>query len=969
MGEVLPVDETDGNIEYYRCTVCGELFFDDDCTSLATAEDVILSNVIDLSKVTGDVVAKNNSILKNTLSGDYNISVEDGATVTLRNAKINMSSYNNKAGLTLNGSATVILDGENTLKGGAYASALYVPESKTLTVKGSGSLNATGGTDSAGIGSGCIDNAKTVKAGNIVIESGTVTAKGCGDSSAGIGSGYLGSCGNITISGGTVTATSDSDGNSGAGIGCGYNGSCENITISGGTVTAKGGFGSAGIGSGYNGSCESVTVTNDVTKVTAIKGEDAASIGAGYGGSCGTVTIGGVTGARNENPFVFPNLVTDITINNIPTGYIATDTTGTLTATITPSDAFYNTVTWTSDNTSVLTIDETGKYTAVSAGSATVTAKTPEGNTATCTINVKVPVTDITINDVPTGYIAVDTTGTLTATISPNNATFNTVEWTSDNAGVLTIDETGKYTAVSAGSATATADGKSATCTINVKVPVTDTTINNVPAEYIVPDTTGTLTATVSPNNATFNTVTWTSNNTSVLTIDETGKYTAVSAGSATVTATADGKSATCTITVRKITLVDLSTITSNYTAQNDTVLTGTLSGSYKITVAENATVTLRNVTINGGNNQKNNWAGITCPGNATLILEGNNAVKSFYENYPAIHIASGKTLTIKGDGSLNAKGGDYACGIGGGRQKDNGNIVIEGGTITAKSGYRTAKSAAIGSGFEASGGTVTIKGTITKVTAVRGATSAQVNNHIGLGDAYNGSCGAVTIDPSLIDTTNGDTRTLRPIVDLSKLTGDYTAQNGDVLTGTLTEKYKITVEDNAAVTFKNVTVVGADSGTSKWAGVNCPGNATLIFEGNNTVKGFYEDYPAIYIAPDKTLTIKGSGSLKATGGTYGCGIGGGYNMDCGNIVIEGGTVTAISGTNYQCTAIGAFGERSCGDITIKDTVTKVTAIKGTPSASPYSIGRGSASGSCGTITIGGVVTDSISTSPYVYQP
>ena len=79
-----------------------------------------------------------------------------------------------------------------------------------------------------------------------------------------------------------------------AGIGSGVSySSCGNITISGGTVTANGGNNSAGIGSGYcDSECSDITIKNTVTKVEATKGANAPnSIGAGNYSSCGTVTI------------------------------------------------------------------------------------------------------------------------------------------------------------------------------------------------------------------------------------------------------------------------------------------------------------------------------------------------------------------------------------------------------------------------------------------------------------------------------------------------------------------------------------------------------------------------------------------------------------------------------------------------------------------------------------------------------
>lgn len=146
-------------------------------------------------------------------------------------------------------------------------------------------------------------------------------------------------------------------------------------------------------------------------------------------------------------------------------------------------------------------------------------------------------------------------------------------------------------------------------------------------------------------------------------------------------------------------------------------MLTGTLSGDKKIAIAAGATVTLDNVniTLSGGN-----YAGITPLGDATIILKGENVVKSAYYQYPAVYAAVGCTLTIDGEGSLDAaSNGGWACGIGAGYQLDAGNIVINGGTVTATGGVYAA---GIGSAYKSSVGEIRINDTVTKVTAIKGS-------------------------------------------------------------------------------------------------------------------------------------------------------------------------------------------------------------------------------------------------------
>ena len=133
------------------------------------------------------------------------------------------------------------------------------------------------------------------------------------------------------------------------------------------------------------------------------------------------------------------------------------------------------------------------------------------------------------------------------------------------------------------------------------------------------------------------------------------------------------------------------------------------------------------------------------------------------------------------------------------------------------------------------------------------------------------------------------------------------------------------------------------------WAGLTCSGDATLILEGTNFVRGFYRHHPGIYVPEGKTLTISGDGALTAISNGKSAGIGGGHWLSCGNIVIEGGSISAIGGE--KAAGIGSGWGGRCGNITIKDTVTKVAAAKG--SGAPYSIGAGS-EGTCDTVTIFG---------------
>ena len=182
---------------------------------------------------------------------------------------------------------------------------------------------------------------------------------------------------------------------------------------------------------------------------------------------------------------------------------------------------------------------------------------------------------------------------------------------------------------------------------------------------------------------------------------------------------------------------------------------------------------------------------------------------------------------------------------------------------------------------------------------------------------------------------------------DLSTINANYTAPNGETLTGTLASNVKISIADGATVTLNNVTIDGENDELYKYAGITCVGDATIILSGTNTVTGFYNEYPGIYVPEGNTVTIKGSGSLTASSNGYGAGIGGCWGISCGNIEIQDGDITATGG--YGCAGIGSGNGSACGTITISGGT--VTATGGNSGAG---IGSGNAIATCGAITISG---------------
>ena len=308
---------------------------------------------------------------------------------------------------------------------------------------------------------------------------------------------------------------------------------------------------------------EVATVANGV--VTAVA-EGEAIITATAGNKTATCKV---TVEKVEEPKDEEVAVTEITLSETE-ATLTVGETKKLTATVLPSNATNKTVTWTSSNEEVATVVN-GVVTAVVKGEATITAKAGE-KTATCKVTVEtekveepkdeeVAVTGIELSETE-ATLKVDETKKLTAIVLPENATNKTVTWISSNEEVATVVN-GVVTAVAKGEVTITAQAgeKTATCKVTViakteeptpeqptVVTVSGITLNTGALSLQVGEK-GTLTATVSPSDATDKTVTWTSSNTAVATVSN-GEVTAVAEGTATITAQAGEVTATCEVTV-----------------------------------------------------------------------------------------------------------------------------------------------------------------------------------------------------------------------------------------------------------------------------------------------------------------------------------------------------------------------------------------------------------------------------------
>ena len=421
---------------------------------------------------------------------------------------------------------------------------------------------------------------------------------------------------------------------------------------------------------------------------------------------------------------------------------------------------------------------------------------------------------------------------------------------------------------------------------------------------------------------------------------------------------------------------------------------------------------------------------------------------------------AWGGAIWITG-GDITAYGGTDAAGIGGGESGDSGSIVINGGDVYAKGkgygvGIGAGEDGDVNNTISINGGTVEAEGGLDIGRAIGGEdsedyTPISIGQGMSITDVskeellpyhlrgyFLSSYIRLKFEPcdhagatySIVNAEKHqcicqwcgnfeeDHTAQTPCtkcgytgktLDLSTVQSNLTVLDGVTVTGTLntaSHPVKITIADGATVTLSGMNISGVNNSSYKWAGITCEGNATIILADGttNTVKGFYEDYPGIYVPQNYSLTIKGetagTGSLNASSNGFGAGIGGGYcgascgvisinggnitatggkycagigsshNNSCSHILIYGGTINATGGENAAGIGSGWGGTNagdfsSCGMINILSDVTSVTATKG--AGAPNSIGAGY-QGTCSVVSIGSKV-GAVERSPYFYFP
>ncbi len=653
--------------------------------SLLLIAAVVKGDLVTLTSGTGDVTLHENDILTGTGGSETHVSIAAGATVTLRDVDITAIPKNQNhmwPGISCEGSATIILEGANAVKGGAENyPGVMVPFECTLTIQGGGSLDASSSGFGAGIGA-----AYGAACGHICILGGVVTATG-GTGAAGIGGAQASpGGGSISILGGTVSAIG---GSFASGIGCGLNGMCDDILLRGGTVVAMGGEEAPGIGAGAYGACGDVTIAESVVSVTARGGpcEEGTpySVGAGTGGMCGTVTVeketGNETGAITVNPFVYNPCITNITsladwnafasrVNRGVDSY--KDMTVTLAADISVTTMVGRTVesvdcpfsgTFEGGGHSIAVDISAGDAAGALFGKirgATIRNLNVSGSVAGgmhsaglvggcanastnaiigCTVSVAVSAAGHAGGIVGHGGDGNENLFkdcVFSGTISGFSGCAGGILGWGDRMTLVITNclMNGSFVPASGGKYHPIACKNGGSYTVNA-------TVSSVYYLHAMKPTapSGNVVSGGEPVSATLVPFEWTM-----------------------AVAAADG------LTYYKAAhMVTLTAGTGLVTLQDGDILTGTGGQNTRVEIAAGATVMLRDVNVTGiPNDAVHQWAGITCKGYAAIILKNANVVKGGFEAFPGIVVPEGCTLVVQGDGRLEAGSngvGNYVVG------------------------------------------------------------------------------------------------------------------------------------------------------------------------------------------------------------------------------------------------------------------------------------------------------------------
>ena len=317
--------------------------------------------------------------------------------------------------------------------------------------------------------------------------------------------------------------------------------------------------------------------------------------------------------------------------------------------------------TWSTDNSSVATVNATGVVTAFGAGTANIIA-TSEGKTGSAPLTVtQAPVASVTVTLASSTIIAGSTTSA-TATVKDANGnvlTGRAIDWLSDHNSVATVNATGTVTGLAAGTANirATCEGQTGSASITVIAPTVASVSVSLAATTLAVGSRTQASATPKDgqgNPLTGHAITWSSDNTSIATVTAQGVVTAVSVGNANIIATSDGVPGSATLSVavsagygstaQKIVIVDIG-------ASFSPTITGANTGSARFASRATSVATVSSQGVITGVGEGQTWIAATAAGFAPdsvyVIVTRNSTGPVLRTDLTNYVVTAGSTVTI----------------------------------------------------------------------------------------------------------------------------------------------------------------------------------------------------------------------------------------------------------------------------------------------------------------------------------
>lgn len=452
-----------------------------------------------------------------------------------------------------------------------------------------------------------------------------------------------------------------------------------------------------------------------------------------------------------------------------------------LSAKITPADASNQNILWSSSDTSIVKVDDSGMITGVAGGSATILAKSEDsGATSLCNVTVYQPVTSVTISN-ETMTVRKGTEFWLNATALPNNAANKEIAWSSGDTRIATVDKNGKVTTLEAGTcvinATSRDSGVMARCYLTVTQPITGIYLN-ITERTIMKGDRFVIVPTITPSDADNRKVTYISSDDSVATVDENGIVTGKAGGVAVIIARTDerGLVASCQVTVQEfVSSVSIVTEVENIN----------LGDSRQVTVEVlPETATNRSLTWNSSNK---NVITVDANGRITAVGVGRADVYAYaadgsgvYDYKPIEVVRPVSSITVD-PASLS---------------------VPEGGSASIKATVAPANATYLGVSWESSNNDVAIVDANGNIIGVAAGTCTVTANAID-GSGISGKCrvtvtptipaASVTINSKSVTMLPGQTRELKARIKPTKSTEGVNWVSADTSVATVSDTGVVT--------------------------------------------------------------------------------------------------------------------------------------------------------------------------------